>query len=207
MDGSKIPGRLRQRNRPISPNGRRGQPPDAADRFLTRCCRDCDFRQISSCCVPQPDCRTVAAESASASWIAARDAGSKRHGFSFHGAASHAPCRHASGRCVAWPVRAPRTRARRRSQQQPAATPSPSPSGQKGGAGRGSAAAHAARRRSSIACRRIPPPSRRWRCPAARSTSPPPRARSGCSTTRASRRPISPIPPTSSTAPIAQAGR
>ena len=48
---------------------------------------------------------------------------------------------------------------------------------------------------NSIACRRIPPPSRRWRFPGARSPSRPRRARSVCSTTRASRRPISPTPP------------
>ena len=73
--------------------------------------------------------------------------------------------------------------------------------------GHGAGAATLAVRRpppSSIACRRIPPPSRRSRFPAARSPSPRPRVRSACSTTRASRRPISPIPPISSTAPIAR---
>ena len=81
--------------------------------------------------------------------------------------------------------------------------PSPSPAGQKGGAGREPPPLRR-RRPNNIACRRIPRPGRRWRCPGARSTSPPPQARSACSTTRASRRPISPIPPTSSTAPIAR---
>ena len=61
----------------------------------------------------------------------------------------------------------------------------------------------ATRRRppSSIACRRIRPPSRRLSCPAARSPSPRLPARSACSTTRVSRRPTSPTLPTSSTAP------
>ncbi len=61
----------------------------------------------------------------------------------------------------------------------------------------------ATRRRppSSIACRRIRPPSRRLSCPAARSPSPRLPARSACSTKRASRRPTSPTLPTSSTAP------
>ena len=58
-------------------------------------------------------------------------------------------------------------------------------------------------RPSNIGCRRIPPPSKPWCFPGARSPSRRPRARSGCSTTRANRRPISPIPPISSTAPIA----
>jgi Carboxypeptidase C (cathepsin A) len=68
-------------------------------------------------------------------WIAGAQ-GAKRHGFSFHGDASHAPCRHPFDRVLG-------ERCARRggefaaSQQQPAATPSPSPSGQKGGAGRG----------------------------------------------------------------------
>ena len=199
------------RNRPISPNGRRGQP----DRHATRlplASRDAVGIVISARflprCVAQPRLSQCRAQNPRAlAGSRARDAGSKRHGFSFHGAALACVLPSRFWPCVAWPGRAPRTPAAPSPQQQPAATPSPSPSGQKGGAGRGNAAAHAACGRSSIACRRIPPPSRRWRCPGARSTSPPPRARSACSTTRASRRPISPIPPTSSTAPIAQPGR
>ncbi len=63
------------------------------------------------------------------------------------------------------------------------------------------------RRPSNIGCRRIPPPSRPSCFPAARSPSPRPRARSACSTTRASRRPTSPTPPISSMAPTPRCGR
>ena len=132
--------------------------------------------------------------------------------FRYYGAALYAVRRHASGCCVAWPVHAPKTQARRPRSSNPRQRRRPvkRPRAQKGGGRRPAEAMAPMRRprrhrlRGSTACRRIPPPNRRWRCPGARSTSPRPPARSGCSTTRASRRPTSPTPPTSSTAPIAR---
>ncbi len=90
---------VRQRNRPIAPDGRRGQPPDAPTAFS----RDavgivifgksfsllCTTASLSHCC----------GRIREGGWIAGR-AGSKRHGFSFHGDAPHAPCRHASDRVL-----------------------------------------------------------------------------------------------------------
>ena len=195
---------VRQRNRPIAPDGRQGQPPDASTAFSRDAVGIVIFGKVSACCAPRPHCRTVAAESARRRLDRGRT-GSKRYGFSFHGDAPHAPCRHPSDRVLG------ERRACRGGELAglAAATCGHAVTVAIGPEGWSRAGRPPRRRRrpNNIACRRIPPPSRRWRCPAARSTSPPPRARSGCSTTRASRRPISPTPPTSSTASIAQAGR
>src|SRR5580693_1088143 len=88
-----------------------------------------------------------------------------------------------------WPVRAPRTRRTRRR-----ANP-PQRHRVRSRLQRAGAAATSKIRRlapSNIVCRRIPRPNKRWRSPDARSPSPPPPVQSTCSTTRASRKPISP---------------
>ena len=85
----------RRRNRPIAPNGRRGQPLDVLITFSRDAVGNVIFGRISPCCAPRPHCRTVAAEFAGRA-----RAGSKRHGFSVHGGAPHASRRHASGRVL-----------------------------------------------------------------------------------------------------------
>ena len=87
-----------QQNRPIAPNGRRGQPPGVAAAFSRDAVGIVIFGKISPCCVPPPHCRTLG-QKPRGYWIAGR-AGSKRHGFSFHGGASRASCRHASDRVL-----------------------------------------------------------------------------------------------------------
>ena len=87
-----------------------------------------------------------------------------------------------------------------RAEDAPQPEPAATPSGQKsGGAGRPRRQCGGIRLPppSSIACRRIPRPNKRWPFPGARSPLRPRRVRSACSTTRASRRPISPTPPIS----------
>src|SRR5256885_9627642 len=98
MDGTKYRP-VRRRNRPIAPDGRRGQPPDAPTAFSRDAVGIVIFEKVSPCCAPRPHCRSVAAKSAGAR-LDRGGAGSKRHGFSFHGDAPHAPCRHASGRVL-----------------------------------------------------------------------------------------------------------
>ena len=190
-----------RRNRPISPIGRRGQPPGAPAAFSRDAVGIVIFEEVSPCCAPRP------ALSHCHGRIRGRTQRSKRHGFSFHGDAAHArlpprfwSCAGASG-ALAEEAAAPA------SQPQPAATPSPSPSGQKGGAGRG-------RCRNTACRRRAAPPAAGFHHDADAGAARPHarlhrhrRLDPRCSTKRASRRPISPTPPISSTASIAPTGR
>ena len=90
-----------QRNRPISPIGRRGQPPDALTAFSRDAVGIVILGRFLLVVHHGPHCRSVAAESARCALDRGARAGSKRYGFWFHGDAfhgsCHASCRHASG--------------------------------------------------------------------------------------------------------------
>src|SRR6185369_7872215 len=133
-------GRLvRRRNRPIAPDGRQGQPPEAWTAFSRDAVGIVIFEKVSPCCAPRPHCRTVKC----GIHTARRDRGCAQgaNGMAF-GFTATRPMRLAAALLIMCWVSGARAEeaSSPASEQQPAATPSPSPSGQKGGAGRGNAA-------------------------------------------------------------------
>ena len=177
----------------------------------TQYCRDCDFRQISSCCSTARLSPSQAAIRGT-SWQGCRDSGSRTSWlFVSRRGVTCIRC-HACGAGSARPARAPRTPST--TSRRPATTRRDADAGSNAPpparrAGRGTAR----QRRDPAAGLRAAPAAAGFHdqtdAGAARAHADlhaRRRVRSACSTTRASRRPTSPTPPTSSTAPIAAAG-